>query len=220
MTRKAIVLLVLAVAFAGFAAAAWYVDRQSAAPVPSALETAQSEALVRSYSPILGPEQAPVTIVEFFDPACEACRAFYPVVESILARYPDDVRVVLRYAPFHGATSEEAVKVLEAARMQGVFVPVLETLLEAQPLWAAHGSDQQADILQIARTAGLDMEAASTQVMSPSTVGLLNQDRADIETLGISQTPTFFVNGRPLTEFGVQELQALVDEEVERSGGG
>ena len=58
-----------------------------------------------------------VTIVEFFDPACEACRAFYPVVEDILTDYPDDVRVVLRYAAFHGEASEQAIKVLEAARM-------------------------------------------------------------------------------------------------------
>ncbi|MFS8328883.1 thioredoxin domain-containing protein, partial [Vreelandella titanicae] len=34
---------------------------------------------MRSHSPILGREDAPVTIVEFFDPACEACRAFYPL---------------------------------------------------------------------------------------------------------------------------------------------
>ncbi|HCE22061.1 MAG TPA: disulfide bond formation protein DsbA, partial [Hyphomonas sp.] len=143
---------------------------------------------------------------------------FYPVVEDILTDYPDDVRVVLRYAAFHGEASEQAIKVLEAARMQDVFVPVLEALLEAQPEWAAHGSAPQANILEIAGGAGLDVEAASSQIMSPSTVGLMNQDRTDIETIGVSQTPTFFVNGRPLTEFGTEQLRALVDEEVARVG--
>lgn len=218
MNRKILVISILAAALIAFGGAAWYVSQ----PVPTtdvaAADSGITDALVRGHSPILGPEEAPVTIVEFFDPACEACRAFYPVVEDILTDYPDDVRVILRYAAFHGEASEQAIKVLEAARMQDVFVPVLEALLEAQSEWAAHGSAPQANILEIAGGAGLDVEAASSQIMSPSTVGLMNQDRTDIETVGVSQTPTFFVNGRPLTEFGAEQLRALVDEEVARVG--
>ena len=161
-----------------------------------------------------------MTIVEFFDPACEACRAFYPIVKAIMAEYPDDVRVVLRYTPFHGQASEEAIKILEAARLQGVFVPVLEALLQAQPQWASHGAPAPGQLMDIAAAAGLDPEAAATQVKSPSSVGLLNQDRADVEAVGIRQTPTFFVNGRPLTDFGAEQLRALVAEEASRSGGG
>lgn len=74
-----------------------------------------------------------MTIVEFFDPACEACRAFHPIVKQILTQYPDDVRVVMRYTPFHGEGSELAIKVLEAARLQDVFVPVLEALAKISP---------------------------------------------------------------------------------------
>jgi len=72
---------------------------------------------VRDYSPVIGLENAPVTIVEFFDPSCEGCRAMYPYVKEILAEYPDNVRLVLRYVLFHGG-SEEAVRILEAARNQ------------------------------------------------------------------------------------------------------
>ncbi len=53
------------------------------------LSEAQKALLVRPYSPVLGPAQAPVTIVEFLDPACEACRAFAPVVKQIMFLYPD-----------------------------------------------------------------------------------------------------------------------------------
>ena len=63
---------------------------------------------------MFGPSEAPVTIVEFFDPSCEACRAFYPFVKNILTQYPDDVRLVLRYAAFHGG-SDQAIGTLEAA---------------------------------------------------------------------------------------------------------
>src|SRR3546814_6711280 len=104
---------------------------------PAANPTAQDNFLVRDHSPILGPPDAPVTIVEFFDPACEACRAFHPVVKQIMETFPGQVRVVLRYATFHEG-SDEAARILELARLQGVFHPVLAKILEAQPEWASH----------------------------------------------------------------------------------
>src|SRR3546814_9282651 len=73
-------------------------------------------------------------------------------------------------------------------------------------------------LLQIAATAGLDAEAARTQMLSPSTVGILNRDRADVKTAGVRGTPTFFVNGRRLDPFGEAELRALVADEVAASG--
>lgn len=51
--------------------------------------------------------------------------------------------------------------------------------------------------------------------MSPSIVGVLNQDRADVEAVGIQGTPTFFVNGKPLPEFSAEQLLSLVQAEVE-----
>ena len=61
---------------------------------------------------------------------------------------------------------------------------------------------------------GLDAEAARTQMLAPDVVAILNQDRADVETVGIRQTPTFFVNGMPLDPFGEAELRRLVAAEV------
>ncbi len=214
MTRKSLILGALALALAAFAAAAWLVT--CPAPVADAAPVApeMAEALLRPYSPILGPEEARVTIVEFFDRACEACRAFYPVVKDIMAEHGDAVRVAIRYTPFHGAASEEAIRVLEAARMQGVFEPVLEALLRDQPRWATHGAPEPGLILEVAASAGLDAEAAKTQMLAPDVFGILNQDRADVEAVGVRGTPTFFVNGKPLDPFGEAELRALVAAEV------
>lgn len=221
MNRRALILSILAVGAAGFGGAAWYVSRPApmadAGPVPS-LPPEQAEALIRPYSPSFGPEDAPVTIVEFFDPACEACRAFDPIVKDIMAQHGDAVRVVIRYTPFHGEASVEAIRVLEAARMQGVYREVMDALLREQPRWASHGAPAPGLILEIAATAGLDVEAARTQMLAPDVVAILNQDRADVETMGVRQTPTFFVNGRPLDPFGEAELRALVAEEVAATG--
>lgn len=218
MTRRPLILSIFALVLVVFAAAAWYATRSVPMAAAVAASSKQPEALIRPYSPILGPDEAPVTIVEFFDPACEACRAFYPIVKNIMAEHGDAVRVAIRYTPFHGETSVEAIRVLEAARMQGVLEPVLEALLREQPQWASHEAPDPELLLQIAATAGLDAEAARTQMRAPDVVAILNQDRADVEAMGINQTPTFFVNGRALDQFGEAELRALVAEEVTASG--
>ena len=214
MNRRGLILSVLALGAAGFGGATWFAIRPGPVAEAEPVAPELAEAMIRPYSPILGPADAPVTIVEFFDPACEACRAFHPIVKDIMAEHGDAVRVVIRYTPFHGAASEEAIRVLEAARMQDVYVPVLEAVLREQPRWASHGAPAPGLILQVAATAGLDAEAARTQMLAPGVVAILNQDRADVETVGIRQTPTFFVNGKPLDPFGEAELRRLVAAEV------
>ena len=114
------------------------------------------DSLIRPHSPIIGPKNAPVTIVEFFDPSCEACRAFYPTVKGIVAKYPKDVRLVMRYLPLHPG-SAEAIVILEAARVQGKLEPVTAALLEAQPDW----HDGKMDGAWVAaEKAGLDVAKA------------------------------------------------------------
>jgi protein-disulfide isomerase len=162
---------------------------------------------------VLGSVDAPVTIVEFFDPACEACRAFHPVVKRIMANFPGKVRVVLRYTAFH-PTSEEAIRILEAARLQGKFEVALERLYETQPRWAPHGrpADSAWSVLD---GTGLDIERARKDAAMPAVVAMLSQDAADVKSVGVRATPTFFVNGKPLQEFGAQQLFDLVKAEVQ-----
>ncbi|WP_237706404.1 DsbA family protein [Methylibium petroleiphilum] len=162
------------------------------------------------------PKGAPVTIVEFFDPACETCRAFYPIVKSLMAKYPDDVRLVIRYAPFHQG-SDQVVKLLEAAKRQGKFLPVLEAVLQAQPTWADHGRPNPDLTFEIAKAAGLDIERAREDMAQPAMQTLLAQEVEDLTALQVQRTPTFFVNGRSLPSFGPDQLAALVAEEVAKA---
>lgn len=215
MIRRAAVILVGALVLVAIIVAV-----SNPSLVGAASESASSDGseadnrLIRSHSPILGPDDAPVTIVEFFDPACEACRAFYPLTKKILDTYPDQVRLVVRYTPFHGEVSETAIRVLEAARLQGRFAPVLEALLARQNQWAAHGSFDEAAILEIASQAGLDSAQAQEQLDSPEIQAVFEQDKDDVKANQISQTPTFFVNGELLAPFGMQELVDAVQRQV------
>lgn len=169
--------------------------------------------LVRMHTPIIGPQNAPVTIVEFFDPACETCRAFYPIVKQIMAQHPDKVRLALRYAPFHHG-SDQVVKLIEAARKQGLYTPVLEALLATQPEWADHAAPNIGIAFEAATRAGLDMERARQDMETPEIQAVLAQDIEDLTALQVSKTPTFFVNGRSLPSFGPEQLARLVAEEV------
>ena len=176
----------------------------------------QNERLVRMHSPVFGPQNAPVTIVEFFDPACETCRAMYPIVQQLMARYPTQVKLVLRYAPFHQG-SDQVVKLLEAAKRQGKYEPVLEALLQAQPRWADHGQPNLQIAFDAAAATGLDMAKAQADMQSPEIQALLQQDIDDLTALQVTKTPTFLVNGRSLPSFGPEQLFTLVAEEVAKA---
>jgi protein-disulfide isomerase len=186
-----------------------------AAPVtpPVALSAEQQAMLVRAHSPVLGPANAPVTIVEFLDPACEACRAYAPVVKQVMFLYPEQVRVVVRFADFHEG-SDKAIRLLEAARRQGKFEAVLTALFDGQDDWASHHAPRPDRAWELAAATGLDMARARKDAASAQTDAMLRQEGEDLVALQVARTPTFFVNGKPLTEFGAEQLMSLVSAEV------
>lgn len=174
-----------------------------------------SDALVRASSPVFGNPAAKVTIVEFFDPACETCRAFYPLVKTIVNSSFGQVRLVVRHAALHQG-SDTAVKILEAARLQGQYWPAVERALAGQPQWAAHGNARPELIWDLIADLGLDMAKARSDADSPAVAQLLAQDIADMKALKVDRTPGFFVNGTPLRDFGEAQLRALVDQEIKK----
>lgn len=177
---------------------------------------ARGDALVRPHAAVFGNPAAKVTIVEFIDPSCETCRAFYPTVKSMVNSSFGQVRLVMRYAPLHPG-SDTAVKILEAARLQGKYWPALERTLADQPRWAAHGSPRPELIWEAIADIGLDVQKARSDADSPAIAELLKQDIADMKALKVTATPGFFVNGKPLTNFGAPQLKALVDQEIAKA---
>ena len=186
-----------------------------AAPKPSFVPVSPEQLahLVRPESPVLGAASAKVTLVEFLDPACEACRAYSPIVKQIQFLYPLELRVVVRFAAFHEG-SDDAVRLLLAAQRQGKFEPVLAALFEGQEQWAAHHSPDVEKAWAIARTVGLNVERARRDAASPAITARLAQEDEDLRTLRVEQTPTFYVNGKLLVDSGVQPLMDLVAAEV------
>jgi protein-disulfide isomerase len=208
-----VVASVVAVVVAFIAGAVVFKGRETQEAGQAALSN--SDALVRASSPVFGNPAAKVTIVEFFDPACETCRAFYPLVKTIVNSSFGQVRLVVRHAPLHQG-SDTAVKILEAARLQGQYWPAVERALAGQPQWAAHGNARPELIWDLITDLGLDMAKARADADSPAVVQLLAQDIADMKALKVDRTPGFFVNGTPLRDFGEAQLRALVDQEIKK----
>lgn len=168
-------------------------------------------ALVRFHSPSFGDAGAKVHIVEFFDPACETCREFYPFVKQLMDSNPGRIRLTLRYTPFHKG-SDEVVRLLEAARRQGKYRETLDTLLAAQQQWAINHVAHPDLAVQAVQRVGLQPDRLKADMASPELDKLIQQDMRDAVTLNVTKTPEFFVNGRPLPRFGFDELQALVQQ--------
>lgn len=182
----------------------------------AALTPEQIARLVRPHSPVFGAAKAPVTVVEVLDPACEACKAFAPVVEQLLFAYPEDVRVVVRYADFH-PVSLQALRLLEAARAQGKVHELLTALFERQQEWASHSAPNPLQAWKIAADVGINVARARKDALASSVDDMLNLEAADLVALKVARTPTFFVNGKPLPTFGAQQLMDLVASEVKTS---
>jgi len=213
--KKITVFALLAAVLAAFGLGAFLYQQRVQNAQMEQVNQEQSR-LVRMHSPVFGPQGAPVTIVEFFDPACETCRAFHPVVKGLLAQYPTEVRVVIRYAPFHQG-SDQIVLLLEAAKRQNKYAAVLDAVLEAQPRWADHARPDLRVAFQAAEQAGLDINQAIEDAQRPQLSAALRQDIEDLTALQVTKTPTFFVNGRGLPSFGREQLTALVAEEVAKA---
>lgn len=214
MNKKWVVIATAVAVVLAFAAGTWLYRDRTQQQASAAAQT-NNDALVRPHAPVFGNPAAKVTIVEFFDPSCETCRAFYPIVKGMVNASFGQVRLVVRYAPLHKG-SDRAVKILEAARVQGKYWEAVEKALAAQPQWAAHHDPQPEMIWDLMGDLGLDLAKARADADSPALDALLRQDVADMQALEVRATPGFFVNGRPLRDFGAAQLKALVDEELQK----
>lgn len=172
--------------------------------------------LVREHSPRLGPTEAKVHLVEFFDPACGTCREFYPFVKDMMKGNRDKIRLSLRYAPFH-AGSDNVVRLLEAARRQGKLWETLETVLATQSRWAPNHKAELELLWPQLGSLGLDIERIRRDMNSPETERIIAQDLADAKALNVTMTPEFFVNGRPLPDFGYEQLRNMVNDAVAKA---
>lgn len=167
---------------------------------------------IRDYSPQYGNPKAKIYLIEFLDPECESCRAFYPQVKSLLKEFDGKVKLIVRYAAFH-KNSKFIIKALEATRKQGKYWESLELLFRYQPHWGNHQNPQPNLIFQFLPEVGVDIVKLKSDMNDPKFDEIIAQDAKDLRELNIRGTPTFFVNGKPV-KFGMDYLRAAIELEI------
>lgn len=192
-------------------ASQWYTPTPAPAPTPAPTPAGASAQLIRDYSPELGPANAPVTIVEFLDPECEACAAMHPIIKEVMREFDGRLRLVIRYMPLHG-NSAYAAGLLEGARAHDKYWPLMDEFFLKQPQWASHQAPRPDLLIGYATALGLDGPSLEAGSRSAETIRRIEQDQADGRAFGVRGTPTLFINGRMLMQLGHQPLRLAVLE--------
>ena len=153
-----------------------------------------------------------VTLVEFLDFECEACKAAYPFVEQLRNDYDGRVTFVARYFPMPGhANAENAAVAVEAAAQQDRFEDMYHRMYETQAEWGEQQESKAALFRTFAEDMDLDMDAYDAAVADPATLERVLEDREDGLALGVQGTPTFFLNGEKVEVATTDEFVELID---------
>jgi protein-disulfide isomerase len=156
---------------------------------------------------IRGPQNAPVTLVEYGDFECPYCGQAEPVVRELLAEFGADLRYAFRHLPLEDVHEHArlAAEAAEAAGAQGRFWEMHDLLFTHQ---AALTTD---DLLDYAGALGLDVDRFSAELGKRKYALRVERDIDSADQSGVTGTPTFFANGlRHHGAFDIDSLKALV----------
>jgi protein-disulfide isomerase len=214
MQNKTIVLITIAVLIGVFFGLKT-IYNQSQSEKTISLSKEQAVLFKRDSSFSIGPNSAKVQLLEYFDPACETCAQFHPYIKDILEQYGDNIQLVLRYAPLH-KDSDKVVVMLEATKKQDMFLEALEASFKTQQYWAGHNGHNLDALWTIISDLGLDMNQLADDMKNPEVLTIVRQDIEDGKKLGATKTPSYYINGKPLQQFGLQNLKDLIKSEMDK----
>jgi Na+/H+ antiporter NhaA len=157
------------------------------------------------YDHIRGPDDAPVTLVEYGDFECPYCGQAERAIRELLASHGDDVRYVWRHLPLNDVhpSAQLASEAAEAAAAQGKFWDMYDILLAHQ------GELTPRDLRRYASELGLDVDRFTDELRTREYASRIAEDVASADESGVSGTPTFFINGR--RHYGVYDLDTLTE---------
>lgn len=165
----------------------------------------------------LGPADAPVTVVEFSDFECPFCRIGAQTMREVLAKHPENVRLVFKDFPIDTACHEELLQQLHPFACKAALLARCAGGSKAELFWQAHDALFQTTELSedalagIAVALSLEMGDLNRCMVSPEPLAKVKEDIALGRRLGVTGTPTFFVNGRRAPEYKDGALLRVVE---------
>lgn len=153
------------------------------------------------------------TLVEFLDFECESCRAAYPFIEQLREQYDGKVTFVLRYFPIPSHTNAtNAAHAVEAAARQGKLEDMYKQMYDTQAEWGESRDSKAALFRSFAEDLGLDMTTYDADVASPEVAARVQKDVDDGIRLGVTGTPSFFLNGESLQPSTTEEFVRAIEQ--------
>lgn len=142
-----------------------------------------------------GADNAPVTLVEYSDFQCPACKVYYPIIRKLSEEMPDKVKIVYRNYPLRQAhpNAQAAAEASEAAALQGKYWEMHNALFDTQETWS---KDKTPKLFfeDLASSLGLDAKRFNADMKSDAVRDKINRDYSSGS--GIEGTPSFFLNGK------------------------
>jgi predicted DsbA family dithiol-disulfide isomerase len=175
----------------------------------TALDISFAQDIDTTGSPFLGKADAPVTLVVFSDFQCPFCSKIEPLLDEVLKKNPDNVKIVFKHLPLqmHKQAKPAALAAI-AAQEQGKFWQMHDAL------FAVSKQLSKETIEKAAQDIGLDMDKFKKDLASPATLEKLKKDMIDAGKASVSGTPTLFINGRQVKGRGVNVVQKMIDQEL------
>jgi predicted DsbA family dithiol-disulfide isomerase len=175
----------------------------------TALDISFAQDIDTAGSPILGKKDAPITLVVFSDFQCPFCSKVQPLLDEILKKNPDKLKVVFKHLPLqmHKNALPAALASI-AAQEQGKFWEMHDAL------FAAAKDLSKENIEKAAKDIGLDMEKFNKDLAGSTVQEKLKKDMLDAGKAGVGGTPTLFINGRQVKGRGENVLQEMIDQEL------
>jgi protein-disulfide isomerase len=165
--------------------------------------------------PTRGPDDAPITLVEFSDYQCPFCKSAEAIVDQVLQRYPDQVRLVFRHFPLDNIHPQArgASEAALCAQDQGKFWEYHSALFRESPKLG------EEELKQYASDLGLDRAAFDACLAEDQHAASVRADVEAGERIGVAGTPAFYVNGLPVAGArSADQFAAVIDQELERLG--
>jgi len=161
-------------------------------------------------APVKGPRGAPVTIVEYSDFQCPFCSQGAQVLKQLEGTYKEKVRVAYKHQPLQSMhpNAQMAAEASMAAQEQGRFWEYHDKL------FANQRALDRASLEKYAQEIGLDVNKFKSALDSGKFKGAVANDSAEGNRIGADATPTFFVNGRMVQGADLNQIKALIDDEL------
>jgi len=208
----------ITVLFVGSLVAMVFASKNSSLPSPTATAKSNYEFVITESDHVKGPATAKVTIVEFSDFQCPACKSFAPIIDEVVKQYPLDVRFVYKHFPLKTIhfRAESAAFAAEAASNQGKFWEMHDLLFENQDIWSKKRGTGVFE--EYALKIGLDVTQFKADIDSDQVKEKVRTVSKFGVEMGINSTPTFYINGKKIENpKNLDALKALIDAEIAKS---